>query len=77
MENDLTGNENYFELTGGSSYRGFELPGIDCTQLFREKLSDKVQATISKGIVGCFELTVFQRNLKEGQERPWAYVCEC
>ena len=22
MENDLKGNENYFELTGGSSYRG-------------------------------------------------------
>ena len=24
------GNENYFELAGGSSYRGFELPGDDC-----------------------------------------------
>ena len=23
MENDLKGNENYFELTGGSSYRGY------------------------------------------------------
>ena len=32
MENDLNGNENYFELTGGLSYRGFELPGVDCTQ---------------------------------------------
>ena len=32
MENDLKGNENYFELTGGSSYRGFELPGVDCTR---------------------------------------------
>ena len=31
MENDLKGNENYFELTGGSSYRGFELPGVDCS----------------------------------------------
>ena len=30
MENDLKGNENYFDLTGGSSYRGFELPGVDC-----------------------------------------------
>ena len=29
MENDLKGNENWFELTGGSSYRrGFELPGL-------------------------------------------------
>ena len=31
MENDLKGNENYFDLTGGSSYRGFELPGVDCS----------------------------------------------
>ena len=30
MENDLKGIENYFELTGGSTYRGFELPGVDC-----------------------------------------------
>ena len=30
MENDLKGNENYFELTGGSSYGGFELPVVDC-----------------------------------------------
>ena len=46
-------------------------------QLFRERLSDKVQATIPKGIVGGFEFTVSQRNLKEWQERPWTYVCEC
>ena len=26
MENDLKGNENWFELAGGSSYRGSELP---------------------------------------------------
>ena len=31
MENDLKGIENYFELMGGLSYRGFELPGVDCT----------------------------------------------
>ena len=31
MENDLKGIENYFELTGGSSYREFELPRFDCT----------------------------------------------
>ena len=30
MEKDLKGIENYFELTGSSSYRGFELPGVDC-----------------------------------------------
>ena len=34
-------------------------------QLFRERLSEKVHATIPKGIVGSFEITVFQRSLKE------------
>ena len=50
---------------------------VTCIQLFRERLSDKVHATTPKGIVGGFEFTVFQRNLKEWQERPWTYVCEC
>ena len=34
-------------------------------QLFRERLSEKVHATIPKGIVGDFEFSVFQRSLKE------------
>ena len=34
------------------------------TQLFRERLSEKVYATIPKGIVGGFEFAVLQRNLK-------------
>ena len=51
---------------------------VSCLQLFRERLSEKnVHATIPKGIVGGFEFTVFQRNLKEWQERPWTHVCEC
>jgi len=40
MENDLKGNENYFELMGGSGNRGFELPGVDCRKIlmmFAEK----------------------------------------
>ena len=32
---------------------------------FRERLSEKVHATIPKGIVGGFEFTVLQRTLKE------------
>ena len=48
-----------------------------CEQLFLERLSEKVHATIPKGIVGGFVFTVFQRNLKEWHERPWTYVCEC
>ena len=34
-------------------------------QLFRERLSGKVHLTILKGIVGGFEFSFFQRNLKE------------
>ena len=41
------------------------------------KVSDKVHPTTSKGIVGGFKFTVFQRNLKEWQERQWTYVCKC
>ena len=33
MENDLKGIENYFELTGDSSFRGFELLGVNCIYL--------------------------------------------
>ena len=31
MKSDLRGNKNYFELTGGSILRGFELSGVNCT----------------------------------------------
>ena len=46
-------------------------------QLFREGLSVKVHATIWKGIVDGFDFTFVQRNLKQGHERAWRYVCEC
>ena len=46
-------------------------------QLFRGRLSEKVNATIPKGIVGDFEFTVLQRNLKKWYERPWTYVWKC
>ena len=40
-------------------------------------MSEKVHATIPKGIVGGFEFPVDPKNLKEWQERPWTYVYEC
>ena len=46
-------------------------------QLFQERLSEKMHATIPKGIVGDFQFTVFQRNFTELHEKPWTYVCEC
>ena len=46
-------------------------------QLFQERLSDKVHATIPKGIVGDLELAVFQRNFKEWHDKPRTYVREC
>ena len=45
--------------------------------LFRERLLEKVHATIPRGIAGGFEFTVLQRNLKEWHRRPRTYVCEC
>ena len=38
--------------------------------------SEKVHETSPTDIVGSFEFTVLQRNLKEWHERPWTYVCE-
>ena len=42
----------------------------DDIQLFRKRLSEKVHATIPKGIVGGFELSVLRRSLKEWYESP-------
>ena len=36
--------------------------GIGCIQLFQERLSEKVHATIPKRIVGNFEFTFFQKK---------------
>ena len=49
-----------------------------CIQLaiVRKRLSEKVHATIPKGIVGGFQFSVFKTNFKEWQERPRTYVCE-
>ena len=33
-----------------------------------------MHATTPEGILGGFEFTAFQRNLKEWQQRPWTYV---
>ena len=46
-------------------------------QLFRERLSEKVHATIPKGIVSGLEFTVLQRNFEKWHERPWTYVWKC
>ena len=48
-----------------SRNRSFSHTGTKKIQLFRDRLSEKVHATILKGIVGGFECTVLQRNLKE------------
>ena len=49
-------------MNSGDIYRDEKGRGI---QLFRERLSEKAHATIPKGIVGGFEFSVLQRNLKE------------
>ena len=44
---------------------------------FPRKVVGKSARDNPKSIVGRLEFTVVQRNLKEWQERPWAYVFEC
>ena len=46
-------------------------------KLFRDRLSEKVHATTPKGIMGGWEFTALQKNLKERHDRPWTYVCDC
>ena len=47
---------------------------VNIIQPFRKRLSEKVHATIPKGIVGGFVRPVFQRNFKEWHESPRTYV---
>ena len=46
-------------------------------QLFRKRLSEKVHATIPKGIVGGFEITVLHRNFERMAREAMDYVSEC
>ena len=50
-------------------YRSCSFSG-HCIRLFRERMPGKVHATILKGIVGGFEFSFFQRNLKEFARKP-------
>ena len=43
-------------------------------QSFLERLSEEVPATIPKGIVGGFEFTVLQRNLKDHSMRDHGHM---
>ena len=54
--------------------QGAKAPDI---QLFRKKLSEKVHATISKGFVGGFEITVLHRNFERMAREAMDYVSEC
>ena len=46
-------------------------------QLFRKTLSEKVHATIPKGIVGGFEINVLHRNFERMAREAINYVSEC
>ena len=48
QENDLKGNEDCFESAGGLSYRGFELPGVDCTTIL---LSQPTSITLLQALL--------------------------
>ena len=55
----------YFDNNLSRTSKQAEIYFKNCIQLFRERLSGKVHATILKGIVDSFEFSFFQRNLKE------------
>ena len=46
-------------------------------QIFRKMLSEKVHATIPKGTVGGFEITVPHRNFERMAREAMDYVSEC
>ena len=46
-------------------------------QLFRKRLSENVHATIPKGIVVCFEITVLHRNFERMAWETMDYVSQC
>ena len=69
-------NLSFFRLKNSKNSREAKETAIR-KQLFRERLSEKVHATIPKGIVGAFKCTGLQRNLKEWHGRPRTSVCEC
>ena len=47
MDNDLKGNENWFELEGGSSYRGFELPRVNYSKCMTEIQGKSILVRVS------------------------------
>ena len=67
-------------LNSGSAFGSLTHCCSNCIQLFQERLSEKVQATIPKGIVGDFEFTVFQnkfqRMAREAMDVCWRVLKE-
>ena len=52
MEKGAKGNENCFDLAGVSSYRGFELLGVDCN-VTGEKETNQVKCYNANNIFLC------------------------
>ena len=51
-------------VTTGGIFKVVAYESFHCIQLFRERLSEKVHATIPKGIVGGFEFTVLSKKFE-------------
>ena len=58
-----------------SIHRQRKITLLPFIQPLRER-SENEHAPIPNGIVGDFDFTFFQRNLKERHKRPWTRVCE-
>ena len=80
---NVAANKNPHNFSGRARDTGkFKTQGnykntVFVVQLFRKRLSEKVHATIPKGIVGGFEITVLHRNFERMAREAVDYVCEC
>ena len=64
--NDLRGNENYFELAGGSSYRGFELPRVKKTlSRFRRHLDEYRTSRQTREKLQCLYENLMSNNFRK------------
>ena len=72
LSHSSNGVSQMWSLLELAAYESGHKDSFDCIQLFRKRLSEKVHATIPKGIVGGFEFTVlskkFERMAREAMD---------
>ena len=77
IEDDLKGNEICFKLAGGSSYRRFKLPGVDCIS-FKIQFTNETHhfSTDPQSGVEKRNSLLFQRNAQSPNSKKQAELNE-